>query len=279
MRQDLQLAGLSERTQEAYLRAVRQLASHFRESPDRLSEAQLREYLLFLKNDRHFAPSSLRIAFYGIRFLYRRTLPRDWATLQQIHIPPRKTLPDVLTLDEVRRLIDAVRTPHNRTYFWTVYSLGLRLTEALHLEVGDIDGARKMVHVHRGKGAKDRYVPLPERTLLMLRQYWASHRHSRWLFPAVGRGQQAASTATDPMDKSSVQGALRRVVRQLRFQKRIHIHTLRHSYATHLLEAGVNLRLIQEYLGHSSLQTTTIYLHLTSKGKEHAIQTIESLMQ
>jgi site-specific recombinase XerD len=279
MRQDLQLAGLSERTQEAYLRAVRQLASHFRLSPDRLTEAQVREYFLFLKNEKHFAPSSLRIAFYGIRFLYRQTLPRDWATLEQLRIPPRKTLPDVLSTQEVRRLIEAVRTPHNRTYFWTVYSLGLRLTEALHLQVGDIDGARKMVHVHRGKGAKDRYVPLPERTLLLLREYWASHRHPRWLFPAVGRDQQSAFTATDPMDKSSVQGALRKVVRQLGFQKRIHIHTLRHSYATHLLEAGVNLRLIQEYLGHSSLQTTTIYLHLTSKGKEHAIQTIEHLMR
>jgi site-specific recombinase XerD len=136
-----------------------------------------------------------------------------------------------------------------------------------------------MVHVHRGKGAKDRYVPLPERSLLLLREYWASHRHPRWLFPAVGRDQQAASTATDPMDKSSVQGALRRVVHQLGFRKTIHIHTLRHSYATHLLEAGVNLRLIQEYLGHNSLKTTTIYLHLTSKGKEHAMQTIEHLMR
>lgn len=279
MREDLQLAGLSERTQEAYLRAVRQLASHFRQSPDRLTEAQLREYFLFLKNEKHFAPSSLRIAFYGIRFLYRQTLPRDWRTLEQLRIPPRKTLPDVLSVDEVRRLIEAVRTPHNRTYFWTVYSLGLRLTEALHLQVGDIDGARKMVHVHRGKGAKDRYVPLPERTLLVLREHWASHRHPRWLFPAVGRDQQSATTASGPMGKNSVQGALRRVVRQLGIQKKIHIHTLRHSYATHLLEAGVNLRLIQEYLGHSSLQTTTLYLHLTSSGKEHAIQTIEQLMR
>lgn len=279
MRQDLQLAGLSERTQEAYLRAVRQLAAHFRQAPDRLTESQLRAYFLFLKNEKKFAPSSLRIAFYGIRFFYRQTLPREWPTLDQLRIPPRKTLPDVLSMEEVRRLIDAVRTPHNRTYFWTVYSLGLRLTEALHLQVGDIDGARKMVHIHRGKGAKDRYVPLPERTLLLLREYWASHRHPHWLFPALGRKQRTARTATDPMDKSSVQGALRKVVRQLGFQKRISVHTLRHSYATHLLEAGVNLRLIQEYLGHQSLQTTTLYLHLTSKGKEHATQTIEQLMQ
>jgi integrase/recombinase XerD len=279
MRQDLQLAGLSERTQEAYLRSVRQLAAHFGRPPDQITEPELREYFLFLRNEKHFAPSSLRIAFFGIRFFYRRTVPREWETLEQLRIPSRKTLPDVLSIEEIRRLIDAVRTPHNRTYFWTVYSLGLRLTEALHLQVGDLDGARKMVHVHRGKGAKDRYVPLPERTLHLLREYWASHRHPQWLFPAVGRDQQSAGTAEHPMDKSSVQGALRRVVQQLGFKKRVSIHTLRHSYATHLLEAGVNLRLIQEYLGHSSLQTTTIYLHLTSKGKEHAIETIERLMQ
>jgi integrase/recombinase XerD len=279
MRQDLQLAGLSERTQEAYLRAVRQLASHFHQSPDRLTEPQIREYFLYLKNEKNFAPSSLGIAFYGIRFLYRHTLPRDWATLEQLRIPPRKTLPDVPSIEEVRRLIEAVRTPHNRTYFWTVYSLGLRLSEGLHLQVGDIDGARKMVHVHRGKGARDRYVPLPEQTLLRLREYWASHRIPRWLFPAVGRDQQSAHTAPHPMDQTSVQGALRRVVLQLGFRKRVHMHTLRHSYATHLLEAGVNLRLIQECLGHRSLQTTTLYLHLTSKGKEHAIDTIERLMQ
>jgi integrase/recombinase XerD len=279
MRQDLQLAGLSERTQDAYLRAVRQFAEHFRTPPDRLTEEQLREYFLFLKNEKHFASASLLLAFHGIRFFYRRTVPRDWETLKQLRIPKSKALPDVLSPDEVRRLIDAVRTPHNRVYFWTLYSLGLRLTEGLHLQVGDIQAERKLVHVHRGKGAKDRYVPLPPRTLALLREYWGSHRHPRWIFPAVGRDSASASTALRPMERTSVQGALRRVVRQLDFKKRVSIHTLRHSYATHLLEAGVNLRLIQQYLGHSSLQTTTLYLHLTSKGQEHAVETIERLMQ
>jgi integrase/recombinase XerD len=116
MRQELQLAGLSERTQEAYLRAVRQLATHFGKPPDQVTEPELRQYLLFLKNEKHFASASLKIAFYGIRFFFRTTAPRDWPTFQQLRIPRQKTLPDVLTIDEVRRLIDAVRTPHNRTY-------------------------------------------------------------------------------------------------------------------------------------------------------------------
>ena len=137
---------------------------------------------------------------------------------------------------------------------------------------------QSLVHVHRGKGAKDRYVPLPPRTLLMLRDYWATHRNPVWVFPATGRNHKGGPSATQPMGKASVQGALRRVVLQLGMRKTISVHTLRHSYATHLLEAGVNLRLIQQYLGHSSLQTTTVYLHLTSTGQEHARETIDALM-
>jgi len=278
MHQDLQLAGLSERTQEAYLRAVRQLADHFHTPPDSLSEQQIRDYFLHLKNDRKFASASLGIAYSGIKFFYSHTTPRDWPTLRRLRVRREKRLPDVLTVDEVRQLIAAVRTLHNRTYFWTVYSLGLRLGEGLHLQVGDIDAARMMVHVHRGKGAKDRYVPLPSHTLATLRAYWVTHRHPLWLFPATGRDHRQAALADGPMDKSSVQGAMRRVVRDLKFRKAISIHSLRHSYATHLLEAGVNLRLIQQYLGHSSLQTTMVYLHLTTVSQEQAVVRIEELM-
>jgi integrase/recombinase XerD len=279
MLQDLQLAGLSENTQEAYLRAVRQLADHFHTSPDRLSEPQVRDYFLHLKNDRKFASGSLVVAYSGIKFFYSHTTPRDWPTLQRLRARKEKRLPDVLSIDEVRRLIAAVRTHQYRTYFWTVYSLGLRLAEGLHLQVGDIDSARMMVHVHRGKGAKDRYVPLPRSTLKILRQYWVMHRHPLWLFPAAVRDGQPTAMADQPLERSSVQGAMRRVVEELKIQKAISIHSLRHSYATHLLEAGVNLRLIQQYLGHSSLNTTMVYLHLTTASQEQAIARIETLME
>jgi integrase/recombinase XerD len=278
MHQDLQLAGLAEGTQKMYLRAVRQLATHFRKPPDQITESELREYLLYLKNERQYSPSSLKIAASGIIFFYTHTVPRDWLTFKSLHIPRPQSLPDVLSIAETRRLIDAVRTLHNKAFFWTVYSLGLRLQEGLNLQVGDIDSARMVVHVHRGKGSKDRYVPLPPRTLAVLRQYWVTHRHTIWLFPATGRDHTEAHSADEPMARSSVHGAMKRVVRELGFRKRITIHTLRHSYATHLLEAGVNLRLIQKYLGHSSLQATTIYLHLTSLGQEQARATIAKLM-
>jgi integrase/recombinase XerD len=279
MTQDLQLAGLAERTQDAYLRAVRQLADHFHTPPDRLTEPQLRDYLLHLKNDRLFASASLGIASSGIQFFYSHTCPRDWPTLTRLRVQREKRLPDVLSVAEVRQLLAAVRTPHNRASFQTVSSLGLRLTEGLHLQVGDSDGARMMVHVPRGQGAKHRFVPLPSRTLKALRDSWVTHRHPTWLFPATGRDHAQAACAYGPMERSSVQGALRRVVRQVGFRKAISIHTLRHSYATHLLEAGVNLRLIQPDLGHSSLQTTLIYLHLTAASEEPARARIEELMR
>ena len=278
MHQDLQLAGLADGTQKMYLRAVRQLVTHFRRPPDQLTESEVREYLLYLKNERQYSPSSLKIAASGIIFFYTHTVPRDWLTFKSLHIPRPQSLPDVLSIAETRRLIDAVRTPHNKAFFWTVYSLGLRLQEGLNLQVGDIDSARMVVHVHRGKGSKDRYVPLPPRTLAVLRQYWVTHRHPIWLFPATGRDHTEAHSADEPMARSSVHGAMKRVVQELGFRKRITIHTLRHSYATHLLEAGVNLRLIQKYLGHSSLQATMIYLHLTSLGQEQARATIAKLM-
>jgi integrase/recombinase XerD len=278
MHQDLQLAGLRECTQRAYLRAVRQLAAHYRLAPDQLTESQVREYLLYLKNEKHFAAGSLKIAASGIKFFYTHTTPRDWQTLKKLRIPRSKTLPDVLSINEARRLIAALRKLRFRVYFWTVYSLGLRLQEGLNLQVGDIDSERMLVHVRRGKGAKDRFVPLPTRTLALLRAYWVTHRHPLWLFPNTYRGHQQGAGPRGPMKRDGVQAAMRRVVRELGFRKKITVHTLRHSYATHLLEAGVSLRLIQQYLGHSSLQTTMVYLHLTSLGQEKARAAIESVM-
>jgi integrase/recombinase XerD len=279
MHQDLQLAGLSEGTQDVYLRAVRRLAVHFDTPPDVLNEAQVRDYLLHLKNDRKLASSSLSIAYCAIKFFYSHTAPRDWPTLQRIRVQKEKRLPDVLSIDEVRQLIGAVRKLCYRTYFSTVYSLGLRRNEGLHLQVRDIDSARMLVHVHRGKGAKDRFVPLPARTLALLREYWVTHRNPVWLFPANGSDRRQAESSDGPMSKDGVQHAMRRVVHQLGWRKAVSIHTLRHSYATHLLEAGVNLRLIQQYLGHSSLQTTMVYLHLTTVSQEQAIAVINKLME
>jgi integrase/recombinase XerD len=276
----LQLSGKGERTQQSYVREVRLLSKFYSKSLDLISDPELQDYFLYRKNVDRLAPASMRICYSGIRFFYQHVLKRDWHTLSLIRAQTEHRLPAVLSVQEVRHLLKAAPPLHNQVYFTTVYSLGLRLHEALHLQVADIDGQRLQVHVHRGKGAKDRYVPLPKDTLGLLRTYWSTHRNKIWLFPATGRDQKQSPTATEPMSRASVQGAFRTAKRRAGITKLgVAIHTLRHSYATHLLEAGVNLRLIQRYLGHSRLETTRVYLHLTQKGHEDAYQRINALMQ
>jgi site-specific recombinase XerD len=279
MSDDLHLAGMSERTHGGYLRAVRQLADYCQASPDSITEDGLRRFFLHLKNERHFASGSMRVAFSGIKFFYTRTCRRDWQTLATMKIQNVQSLPEVLTVAQVHQIIQACTTQRMAVYFWTVYSMGLRLEEGLNLQVGDVDGTRRLVHVHRGKGAKDRYIPIPTSTLKGLRLYWSTHRNSRFLFPADGRNHAGMSTATTPMSPTSAQGAMKLITKQIDFGKKVSTHTLRHSYATHLLEAGLSLRVIQKYLGHSSLQTTMVYLHLTETAEVDARKTIETLFR
>lgn len=275
MSDDLQLAGMSKRTVHGYLRAVRQLADYCQKRPNRITEAELRRYFLYLKNEKQFAYGSIRVAFSGIKFFYTRTCKRSWETLATMKLQTAKTLPEVLTIKQVHSIIDACRVERIALYFWTTYSMGLRLEEARNLQIADIDSQRMMVHIHRGKGAKDRYVPLPTSTLHWLRKHWTTHRHPRLLFPAEGRNHKQSAIAKTPIQTSTVQKAMAKIAAEASFAKRVSIHTLRHSYATHLLEAGVSLKVIQKYLGHSSLQTTMVYLHMTDCAEENARAVIE----
>ena len=257
----LALNGKAGRTQEAYSRALRMLCEFYgNKEPEDIGEAELEGYFLHRRNVDHWSANTLRICYCGIRFYFVKVLQRDWNLFNILRAKSESRLPAVLSREEVRAVLGCVRTPHNRAYLTTVYACGLRLQEALYLEVSDIDADRMMIHVHRGKGAKDRFVPLPKKTLDTLRQHWRSHRHQRLLFPAYGRDSRSAASATQPMAISSVQGAFRAAKGQAGITKKaVSVHTLRHSYATHLLEAGVNLRSIQQYLGHTSLETTMVY--------------------
>jgi integrase/recombinase XerD len=275
MIEDMQLRGLSEKTQESYLRSVRQLAEHYHKAPDQISEEELRQYFLYLKNVRQVSHSSCTVALCGIKFFYERTLRREWPTLELVRSPREKKLPVVLSVEEVGQILGCVRRMKYRVCLGTLYSCGLRLKEGLHLQVGDIDSDRLQIHVRYGKGGKDRYVPLPERTLKMLRQYWVTHRHPEWLFPA---SNYKGWSATEPMNPSGVQKAFRAACQESGIQKHATVHTLRHSWATHMLEAGVNLRVIQAYLGHSSPNTTAIYTHLTRKAEVPAVAAINQVM-
>jgi integrase/recombinase XerD len=226
----LHLSGKSARTQASYVREVRLLAQFYHKAPDRISEQELQAYFLHRKNVDGLAPASMRICYSGIRFFYQHVLKRDWSTLSLLRAQTTHRLPAVLSVEEVRRVLQAATPLHNQVYFTTVYSLGLRLHEALSLQVSDIDGQRLQVHVHRGKGAKDRYVPLPAETLALLRTYWKTHRHKTWLFPATGRDHHQRSTALVPMSRASVQGAFRKAKQRAGLTKTgVAIHTLRHA--------------------------------------------------
>ena len=200
----LQLRGLSERTQEAYVRAVRQLAAHYHKSPDLITEEELRQYFLFIKNVKHYSSNTSTIAICGIKFFFEKTLNRNWSIFGILRAPREKKLPVILSVEEVRKILGCLRLPRYRVCLSTIYSCGLRLQEGTHLQVRDIDSARMMIHVRHGKGNKDRYVPLPERTLELLRQYWASHRNPVWLFPSPGHGDVPLSISTEPMARSSL---------------------------------------------------------------------------
>jgi site-specific recombinase XerD len=280
MTEDLELRGYSERTVEAYVRAVVQLARFYGSSPDRLTEEQVRDYLLHLTRVQKVARGTHTIALCGIKFFYEQTLARQWGVLGVARPPGEKKLPIVLSREEVWRILDQVRIEVYRVCLTTIYGCGLRLMEGARLQVPDVDSARGVLRV-RGKRRKDREVPLPAATLDLLRAQWRSHRSPTWLFPAATRHGTAYSVAHDcgPVTRDSLQSAFRRAVKKSGLHKRAHVHTLRHSYATHLLEDGVNLRLIQEYLGHSSPRTTAIYAHLTRQIREAARDPVNRLMQ
>jgi integrase/recombinase XerD len=280
MLEDLQLRGMSERTQESYIRAVRQLAQHFHKSPDRVTEEELRQYFLWMKNVKHYSRAATTIALCGIKFFFRQTLQQDWTTLKLVRPPRDKKLPTVLSRQEVRDILHRVRLLRYRVCLTTIYSCGLRLGEGTHLQVRDIDSARGLVHVRHGKGGQDRYVPMPQRTVELLRQFWKTHRNPVWLFPACGRGHDPRmASATRPFPRTSLQIVFRQALLETGIAKSASIHTLRHSYATHLLESGVDLRTIKEYLGHRSANTTVLYTHLTDKVQSQARHTLDQLMQ
>jgi site-specific recombinase XerD len=271
MLEDMQLHGLSSNTQQRYVEHIRRLARYFNQSPDRLSEEQLRQY--FLHRSTTVSRSTSTVDLCAIKFLFQHTLQRAWPCLQLARPPRGRTLPAVFSRQEVAALLQSVRQPLCRALFTTIYSCGLRASEAATLKVSDVDSARMQLRV-RGKGAKDRCVPLPQKTLALLRESWKGHRSRPWIFAA----RSAPDQPPRPVQRSGLQAAFRSALAQSGIKKPAHLHTLRHSYATHLLEAGVSLRVIQLLLGHRSPATTAIYTHLTPESEQAARSAINQLV-
>lgn len=272
MSEDLKLRDFRPRTQEGYLLATRLFIDHVGKEPDALSDEDIRGYFLHLRDERKLSPSSITIALCALRFFFLHTLGRDSAVFDLLRVKKPRTLPLVLNRAEVRAILETVEQPVRRMALSTIYALGLRLGEGLALQTQHIDAARLVVSVRDGKGGRDRTVPLPRPLLARLRSYWKSDRPScptSYLF--VGNGGA-------PLHETTLQKTFTAARQDSAIKKHATIHTLRHSYATHLLESGVSLRTIQQILGHSSLQTTEVYLHVTQTGVENLQRVIDRLM-
>jgi integrase/recombinase XerD len=255
---DMVVRGMSVRTRESYLAAVAGLAKYYGRSPEQVSEAEVQRYLLHLIEERKLAWSSCNIAVSGLRFVYHITLKRTGA---QFDIPrarrPQK-LPQILSREEIARLIELTANPKHRALLMSAYGAGLRLSELCQLKVSDIDSSRMSIRVEQGKGAKDRYTLLSARLLAELRRYWMAYRPKLWLFTGVRDRER-------PISDHSVQRLFYAAKARAGITKECGIHGLRHAFATHLLEAGVDIHTIQRLLGHGHISTTLRYFHLADK--------------
>ena len=249
----LKLGGLQPKTVDAYARAIRRIGNYFDCRIDSLSSDQLLDYFNELLEEHSW--SSVKLDLYGLKFFYSRVLHKTWKDIPLIKPPKTSRIPDILSVEQTGQLFAATNTLSYKVFFFTCYSMGLRLGEGIRLTVGDIDANNMRVHIRDAKGNKDRLVPLPDKTLRVLRDFWAVHRHPHFLFPSRKRGLKNAHLVDQPLDRGGIQTAMQAVVQQLGIKK-ISCHSLRHSYATHMLEAGVDLLELQKILGHVSILTT-----------------------
>ena len=258
MEGDLILKAYSPRTQRAYLRCAHHFASHYMRSPEEMGEQEVRDFLLYLVRDRKASPATQDMYVNALKFLYTITLKRPEAVKGISHPKRPKTLPVILSPEEVLRVLAAIRAVKYKAIIATAYAAGLRISEVCALQVSDIDSQRMRIHVRSGKGKKDRYVMLGESLLALLRQYYQAVRpKGEYLFPGQKPQRHISATA--------VSLVLRKVIREAGLSKKVTMHTLRHCFATHLLEAGTDIRILQVLLCHSSIRTTLRYTHITDR--------------
>ncbi len=274
MLEELQRRNYAETTINSYLRTVEEFSRRFNCSPDRLGPRHIREYQAELFQKRKFSPNTVAQRLAALRFFYTKTLKKVWSIEETPY--PKKTLhlPTILSQEEVARLIDAARPPFHRTLLMALYATGLRRAELARLKVSDVDSKRMVIHVRGGKGRKDRDVMLSPKLLEALREHWRGlqRKPSAWLFPG-----NRWHTGDTPITTKVVWNACKEAAQRAGLQKDVHPHTLRHCFATHLLEAGADLRMIQILLGHRDLKETTIYLHLSQRHLHATASPLDSL--
>lgn len=269
MWEDMRMRNLSLTTQKKYLDQVASFANHFHKSPALLGIEDIRVFLLYLAREKRFSSSSINVTVSALRFLYKVTLGYKW-DIEKIHFARReKKLPVVLSPDEVAQFLKAVKSKKHKVILMTVYAAGLRILEATRLKLSDIDSRRMTIRIQQGKGKKDRYVMLSQKLLVTLRDYWKEYRPSSWLF--------YGETKNDPVSAGTVRLVCRLASYGSRLKKRVTPHILRHSFATHLLEQGTNLRTIQILLGHKSPSSTAIYTHIAVQNLKATTSPLDTL--
>jgi len=274
MLEELQRRNYAETTIESYIRAVEDYSRHFNCSPDRLGPRHIREYQAELFQKRKFSPNTVAQHLAALRFFYVKTLKKAWSITETPYPKKAMHLPTILSHEEVARLLDAARPPVHRTLLMALYATGLRRAELARLKVSDVDSQRMVIHVQGGKGRKDRDVLLSPTLLDELRRHWRRLRRkpSVWLFPG-----KSSPTSDRPITPKVIYHACKRAARRAGLPNGVHPHTLRHCFATHLLEAGADLRTIQMLLGHSDLEETTIYLHLSERHLNATVSPLDLL--
>ena len=253
----LVLQGYAKATRDNYLRSLRRLADWAGKCPDqRLKKKHFEAY--FTQRIQSHSWSAVKVDRNAFMRYWELVLDRDWDAVDMIKPPVVKHLPDILKANELNKTFACVHKTHYQVFLYTVYTLGIRLAEGQNLQVGDIDGNAMRVHIREGKGCKDRFVILPDNTYTVLQQFWRTHKNKKWLFPSVQAGRSNTS-----MDKGAAQKAMQLAVIDANIHKHISVHNLRHSFATHCIEHGMDLCSLQKLLGHESPKTTAIYTQLT----------------
>lgn len=271
----LTLQGKSDSTIDVYSRAVRRVTEFFDRCPDRLTINDLKEYFASLVKSHSW--STVKSDRCGLQHFYKYVLKKQWVWVDIVKPPQVRSLPDILTPEEITLVINATQELRYQTYILTVYSMGLRRGEALNLKIGDIDKRRMQIHIRSGKGRKDRFVTLPRQVLLRLRHYWATHRNPSFIFPA-GNTDEARRDSKKHMDASGTQASFKAIVKSCNVHKHITIHNLRHCYGTHLVEQGLNLRAIQKEMGHECPKTTALYTQLSEPMQQQTAEIINTLV-
>ena len=276
LREEAQLRSLSAVTINTYKYRVKGLYLYYNREPAELSIHDIRKYFLYLINVKKIGGESLRNRYYSIRFyfVYCRGFPKEDFNFMKVKRPEK--LPIVLTIKEVRKIFSKVKVLDYRICLELIYSCGLRIGEAVKITPADIDGDRKILHVRNGKGNKDRAIPMPETIYQKLRKYWLTHKNRNILFP--GRSSSDRENTQTSVNTRLLQSVFKKALTESGILKKATPHTLRHSYATHLLEAGVNIRVIQKYLGHRSLRATIVYIHLTNTTEIRCVELLNKLM-